>query len=90
MKMGYHLFAGDGYGLRRWELYDEKTGEWLENNKIPGRYIATWVNSAKSLRIVLSMKYKYNYKDPDWIKKLSLNLSVQPFFTLPQVTRGKR
>lgn len=86
-KLGYYPFSDDGYGLRRWEVFNEKTGDWAANNEIPGRYIATWVDTSMTLRVILSIRYQYNYKDQDWKNKLIVNISVQPFFVMPQGER---
>jgi hypothetical protein len=49
-----------------WSSFNNKSGEYDETTKPPGRYIAHWVDSAKWNWIWLVISYKYNGLDPTW------------------------
>lgn len=83
--MNLTLYSADGYGVGKWEIFNEKSGEWEPNDSTPGRYISTWVDKNKTIRVVLSMRYQFNYRDKEWAKKLCINLSVQPFFNFNEI-----
>lgn len=83
--MNLTLYSADGYGVGKWEIFNEKSGEWEPNDSTPGRYISTWVDKNKTIRVVLSMRYEFSYRDKEWTKKLYSNLSVQPFFNLNEI-----
>lgn len=85
--MNFTLYYADGYGVGKWEVFNEKSGEWEPNDSMPGRYIATWVDKNKTIRVVLSMRYQFSYRDKEWSKKLYSNLSVQPFFNFNEIER---
>lgn len=83
--MNLTLYSADGYGVGKWEIFNEKSGEWEPNESKPGRYIATWVDKNKTIRVIVSMRYQFNYQDKEWAKKLYINLSVQPFFSFNEI-----
>lgn len=83
--MNLTLYSADGYGVGKWEIFNEKSGEWEPNESTPGRYIATWVDKNKTIRVIVSMRYQFNYRDKEWAKKLYINLSVQPFFNFNEI-----
>ena len=67
---GFIPYAEDGYGKRRWENFVPRTGEWASTSGVPARYIATWVDKERALRIVLFLRYRYDYQNKDWDKIL--------------------
>jgi hypothetical protein len=79
-KMGFFPYSEDGYGNRRWENFNLKTGNWESTTQIPARYIATWVDTKRKIRIVLFLRYEYDATNRDWKNKLLVNCSVQEFF----------
>lgn len=76
---GFIPYAEDGYGKRRWENFDQRTGEWDSTSRVPARYIATWVDKEKTVRIVLFLRYKYDYQNKDWDKILLVNCGKGKF-----------
>jgi hypothetical protein len=49
-----------------WSSFNNRSGKYDETTKPPGRYIAHWVDSAKSNLIWLGISYRYNGLDPTW------------------------
>ena len=49
-----------------WSSFNNRSGEFEETTKPPGRYIAHWVDNAKQTWIWLVISYKYNGADPSW------------------------
>ncbi len=56
--LGYISYSKDGYGKSEWEKFNDKTGAWEGSEEPPSRYISTWVDKNKKIRIVLVLLYK--------------------------------
>lgn len=52
---GFIADPQEGYPMRRWEVQDETTGLWRATAQIPARYVATWVDSRRTIRIRISL-----------------------------------
>jgi len=81
-EQGYLPFSEDEYGNRRWENLNPSTGNWEKTDHVPARYIATWVDRNRTTRIVLFIRYKYDYNDKAWEKTLLVNCSKEKYFTM--------
>jgi hypothetical protein len=76
-------FSEDGHGVGQWVDLNPTTGKWEKTDKPPARYIATWVDIEKKIRIVLSLRYKYDGADAEKGKKtLIIDLKATNFFDL--------
>jgi hypothetical protein len=81
---GFLSYAEDGHGTRTWENFNIRTGNWESTSDVPARYIATWVDKEKATRIVLFIRYAYDYENKDWDRILLINCSKGKFFKLGQ------
>jgi len=79
-RMEFIEYSEDSYGTRRWENFNAKTGNWEIVSTIPARYIATWIDKEKKIRIVLFMRYKFDALSENWGNRLLVNFSVSNFF----------
>lgn len=79
-KLGYKPYSEDGYGKHQWESFNHTSGYWEKTNEVPGRFRATWVDSDKQIRIILSMSYKYDGRDNEWRNNLFVHCTVSKFF----------
>ncbi|MFA5073210.1 MAG: hypothetical protein WC539_04870 [Nitrospirota bacterium] len=77
---GFIPYSEDGYGTRIWENFNSNTGSWDATSKPPARYIATWTDKEKTVRIVLFIRYEYDNQDKEWNKTLLVNCSRDKFF----------
>jgi hypothetical protein len=77
---GYVLYSEDGYGMRRWENYNPESGEWEPTSQAPCRYISTWTDGSKKVRVILSMRYEYNPNRKNGNADLFVSCTVSPFF----------
>lgn len=73
-EMGFISYSEDGYGNRKWQNFNPKTGIWESTFKPPARYIATWVDKKQIVRIVLVID-AYDEEGP-----MLVNISVTRFF----------
>lgn len=53
-------YSDDGYGKSIWENYNYKSGSWELSTEPPARYISTWIDKDKKVRIVLFLLFKGN------------------------------
>lgn len=81
---GFIPYAEDGYGKKRWENYNPRSGEWESTSGVAGRYIATWVDKGKAVRIVLYLRYRYDYQNKEWDRTLFVNCSKGKFVRFDQ------
>ncbi len=86
-KMELIPYFEDGYGIRKWENFNPKTGKWEKTSSVPARFIATWTDKKKTLRVVLLLRYKYNAKDKEWDKKLFVNCTIYKFFDFRKIQK---
>jgi len=88
-KIKFSPFSEDGYGLRRWEDFNYKSGEWEKTEKVPAKYIATWVDKAKEKRITLVLEYRYEGgDDTEWKNILLVDCKVSPFFDFREIKKA--
>lgn len=78
----YIPYRKDEYGMAQWENFNSSTGNWEKTDRIPARYISSWVDNGKHKRIIFRMWYKYNINDPDWEKVLLVEFIESDFFDL--------
>ncbi len=88
-ELGYKPFFEDGYGKHQWESFNHKSGYWEKTNDVPGRFIATWVDSERQIRIILSMKYMYDGLDKEWRNNLFVHCTVSKFFDFRDLSPPK-
>ena len=84
-KLGFEPYSDDGYGKQQWESFNYQSGEWEKTSEIPGRFISTWVDKNKDLRIILVMTNEYDASDALWKNKLFVSCTVSPFFDFRKV-----
>jgi len=80
--LGYISYSKDGYGKSQWENFNDKTGIWEGSNEPPSRYISTWVDKNKKIRIVLVLLYKANMNSEFSKQKdiLQIELKASDYF----------
>jgi len=91
---GYEPFSEDGLSPMRWEVFNSKTGDYDPAHKSPARWIGSWVDDERSLRIILALVYREDGRDKEWDETLLVDCSRQKFFKfsgplirkLPRVT----
>ncbi len=49
-----------------WSIFDNRSGEFEEATKPPGRYIAHWADNAKETWIWVAISYEYDGINPSW------------------------
>ena len=80
-KQGLVPYEGDGYGSRQWENFNSSKGSWQQTNNVPARYISSWVDKNKSIRVILILRYKYyNYEHKNWENTLLVDIKAVPYF----------
>ncbi len=52
--------------LRKWSVFNSRSGEFEETKKPSGRYIAHWVDRSKKTWIWLAISYEYDGTNPSW------------------------
>ena len=62
-----------------WSSFNNRSGEYDETTEPPGRYIAHWVDSAKSTWIWLVISYKYNRLDPTWKNTAMVSCNIAKY-----------
>lgn len=85
---GYEEYSLDGYGKRRWEQFNPKSGDWEEDEELPGRYIATWVDRKKEIRIVLVLMNEESNNHKDEAKTgIMVDCKVTKFFDSREIEK---
>ena len=79
-RMGFIQYSEDGYGKGRWENFDSNSGQWEPTNSMPARYIATWIDNDKKIRIVVLLRYKSDQIDDEGKNLLFVDCKVVDFF----------
>lgn len=79
-EMGFITDPQQGYTMRRWEKYDEKTGKWRATDEAPARYVASWVDKQRSVRGLLVLRYGYAEGGKEGLHKLFVDCSLQGLF----------
>ncbi len=73
-KVGFIPYSEDGYGKSIWENYNYSSGIWEPTKHPPARYISTWIDTEKKVRIVFVLIFKKNSK------QLLVDLKKTTFF----------
>ncbi len=57
-KVGFIPYSEDGYGKSKWENFNYSSAVWESTKHPPARYISTWIDPEKKVRIILIMIFK--------------------------------
>ena len=79
--MGYAPFndTSSSRPSGKWSSFNNRSGEYDETTKPPGKYIAHWVDSANGTWIWLVISYKYDGLDPTWKKTALISCNMAKY-----------
>lgn len=86
-KAGFIPYSEDGYGKSIWENFNYKSGDWELTTQPPARYIATWIDKEKKIRVILLLLFKSeeNTGDPNSSNQLLIEVKATKFFDFRKI-----
>jgi hypothetical protein len=76
-------YNDDGLANMVWEGFNFSKGIWEKTNQVPARFICSWIDANKRIRIFLYLRYQYKFNEVDknqWKTTLLVSCDVHPFF----------
>jgi len=84
--LGFFVFNDDGYGVRDWTYFNSSKGKWEKTDKVPARYISTWVDRDRTMRLILMLDYSFDEQDIESKDKdLFIDCRLTKFFDFREI-----